>query len=73
MSVHCVVRRTTPAAADAIVRAVSTGATQRVSHTHSLKYHNPHRRPLKSQPLFLSPPLWQRSDYQLSNIIIIIS
>jgi hypothetical protein len=37
MSVHCVVRRTTPAAAaDAIVRAVSTGATQRVSHTHSL-------------------------------------
>jgi hypothetical protein len=58
MSVHCVVRRTTPAAAaDAIVRAVSTGATQRVSHTHSLKYHNPHDRPLESQPLFLSPPL----------------
>jgi photosystem II stability/assembly factor-like uncharacterized protein len=36
MSVHCVVRRTTPAAADAIVRAVSTGATQRVSHTHKV-------------------------------------
>jgi hypothetical protein len=56
MSVHCVVRRTTPAAADCD-RAVSTGATQRVSHTHSLKYHNPHRRPLESQSLFPPPAL----------------
>jgi hypothetical protein len=57
MSVHCEVRRTTPAAAADCDRAVSTGATQRVSHSHSLKYHNPHRRPLESLPLFPSPAL----------------